>query len=719
MIDMEAGALFCNQCFAKGNGDGVAALQWLTGLDFKATVAQLTDHLGLQNGNGGTRDAKIVATYDYCNEQGDLLYQVVRYDPKDFRQRAPKPGGGWTWTVKNIRKVPYRLRELLVADLATIIYIVEGEQDVDRLVKARLVATTNAGGAGKWRPEYNEHFVGRHVVILPDNDELGRKHDQQVATALHSVVASVKVVELPGLPEKGDVSDWLTAGGTVEELARLVEEAPEWQPSAKPVRSKPLLASLAWRPFPVDVLPQPIRDYVKAGSHAMRCDPAYIALPMLAALASGIGATRRATLKPGWHESSVIWASVVAESGTMKSPAQALALQPLRAAQDWQLDQLPELLRQHEVNKALYDADYTAWKKKGRSQGEPPPEKPEEPTAKRFMVNDITVEALAEILAANPRGVLAAVDELATWLGGFDQYRSGRGSDAAKWLSIHRAESLIVDRKTGAKKTIFVKRAVVSLAGTIQPRALRRALGDMYFDNGLAARLLLASPPRMAKRWTEASVDLDTHKYVERVYGRLLALDFAVREADEPAIPIDVPLSADAKTIWISFYEEHAQVVEAAHGKLAAAYAKLEAYAVRFALVFSMVKVVSAETWPLATDVMIDADSMTAGVELARWFRHETDRVYSILEESDTETERRQVIELIQRHAGRITANDLRRRSRRFATSDDADKFLNELVCDGLGHWGDVTCGQSGGRPTRVFRLRDGVSVSETLESHE
>jgi hypothetical protein len=87
---------------------------------------------------------------------------------------------------------------------------------------------------------------------------------------------------------------------------------------------------------------------------------------------------------------------------------------------------------------------------------------------------------LAEILSANPRGVLAAVDELVTWLGGFDQYRPRGGSDAAKWLSIHRAESLIVDRKTAAKKTIFVKHAAVSLAGTIQPRALRRALGDIY-----------------------------------------------------------------------------------------------------------------------------------------------------------------------------------------------------------------------------------------------
>jgi len=189
----------------------------------------------------------------------------------------------------------------------------------------------------------------------------------------------------------------------------------------------------------------------------MKCDPTYIALPILAGLGSAIGATRRIELKRGWWEPAVIWAAVVAESGTMKSPAQSLALQPIRGAQEWHLEQIPELLRQFEQDKALYDADYQAWKKDGRRRGEPPPEKPVEPQPARYVVSDITIEALAEILSNNPRGVLAAVDELATWLGGFDAYHARGGADAAKWLSIHRAEGLIVDRKTGPKKTIFVK----------------------------------------------------------------------------------------------------------------------------------------------------------------------------------------------------------------------------------------------------------------------
>ena len=464
-----------------------------------------------------------------------------------------------------------------------------------------------------------------------------------------------------------------------------------------------------WKRFPTEILPSPIREYIQAGSHAMKCDEAFIALPTLGGLASAIGATRRITLKPGWHEPALVWVAVVAESGTMKSPSQSLALDHLRRAQEWQLEQLARLEEEYAEDKSHYDAEIAAWKRTGRRKGEPLPQKPDEPKVDRYVVNDITIEALAEIPSDNPRGVLAACDELGTWLGGFDQYRSGRGNDAAKWLSIHRAEGLIVDRKTGTKKTIFVKRAAVSVVGSIQPRTLARALGDQHFENGLAARLLVASPPRMPKQWTDATVDAATYKAVERVYGRLLALNFGTDDNDEAA-PIDVPLSPEAKVAWIEFFNEHAAIMANMTGKVAAAYAKLEAYAARLALVVFMVKCVADDSWPTNAAAAIDADSMAAGITLARWFGNEVQRVYGIIEESDTETEQRQVVEYVQNHGGRITANDLRRRSRWFRTTDDADAFLRGLVEAERGHWDDAPPSENGGRPTRYFC----VSVSET-----
>jgi len=164
--------------------------------------------------------SKIAATYDYRDEAGELLMQVVRMEPKTFRQRRPD-GDGWSWSVKGVRPVLYRLPELLAAPDA-VVYLVEGEKDADRLASLGLVATTNAGGAGKWKPEHSEFLRGRQVVILPDNDDAGRKHAQKVAKALLEVAAA-RIVGLQGLDEKGDVSDWLDAGGTADRLLQLAD----------------------------------------------------------------------------------------------------------------------------------------------------------------------------------------------------------------------------------------------------------------------------------------------------------------------------------------------------------------------------------------------------------------------------------------------------------------------------------------------------------------
>lgn len=180
--------------------------------------------------------ARLVQTYDYVDERGDLLFQVCRFEPKDFRQRRPDPAarGGWNWSVKGVRQIPYRLPELLEAlASARPVFLVEGEKDVERLAALGITATCNAGGAGKWPSDFARIFEAADVVILPDNDEAGRKHRDLVGVSLADEAASIRVLDLPGLPEKGDVSDWLDAGGTADALWSLVErEARPWSPAA-------------------------------------------------------------------------------------------------------------------------------------------------------------------------------------------------------------------------------------------------------------------------------------------------------------------------------------------------------------------------------------------------------------------------------------------------------------------------------------------------------
>jgi hypothetical protein len=184
------------------------------------------------NGNGHKQESKIVATYDYQDESGNLSYQVVRYEPKDFRQRRPDGNGGWLWKASDMKRLPYNLPELLTADYP---YIVEGEKDVKSLREIKLVGTCIAGGAKSpdW-PIVAQYFrPDQHVTILPDNDEPGEDYAKNAATALYGKVASLKILRLEGLRPKGDVSDWLQgrdALAAAEELCRLSEAAAEWKP---------------------------------------------------------------------------------------------------------------------------------------------------------------------------------------------------------------------------------------------------------------------------------------------------------------------------------------------------------------------------------------------------------------------------------------------------------------------------------------------------------
>ncbi len=171
--------------------------------------------------------------YDYTAEDGCVLFQVERLrDPKRFRQRRPDGAGGWTWQLRDVRRVLFGLPKLQGQKVA---YVTEGEKDALALRKLRLVATTNAGGAGKWREDYTHQLTTagvRSVAILPDNDEPGRAHAEAVARSCSAAGLAVKVVELPGLPQKGDISDWLAAGHSRDELIARVKATALYEPNS-------------------------------------------------------------------------------------------------------------------------------------------------------------------------------------------------------------------------------------------------------------------------------------------------------------------------------------------------------------------------------------------------------------------------------------------------------------------------------------------------------
>jgi RecA-family ATPase len=174
--------------------------------------------------------AKVVAQYDYRNADNTVAYQVLKYEPKGFRQRRPNGGGGWIWKLDDHRVV-YRLPDLVQHPDATV-FVTEGEKDADRVAELGLCSTTVA--AGKWTTECIQALVNRDVVILQDNDDAGRKRALEAAQALHGTASTIRIVVLPDLPDKGDVSDWLDAHPHhADKFCGICFGVPPWQPHTK------------------------------------------------------------------------------------------------------------------------------------------------------------------------------------------------------------------------------------------------------------------------------------------------------------------------------------------------------------------------------------------------------------------------------------------------------------------------------------------------------
>lgn len=253
-------------CFAKcAYADIVAALDISPTLDTgrarhvssNGSTPDKTNEIEPKDGNS-VPDRQIIekrraAEYEYTDNDGKLLYQIVRYeviysdgytDKKFVARRRPAGSeagsqGGWVYKMEGIQLALYNLVGITDSHL---VYVVEGEKDVDTLAGLGVAATCNPFGAGKWRNEFNEALRGKTVVILPDNDAAGRTHAAKVATALDGIAEDIAVIDLPGLPEKGDVTDWVNGGGTADDLMDLVGRADSWQPT-NAIAKSPAVAS--------------------------------------------------------------------------------------------------------------------------------------------------------------------------------------------------------------------------------------------------------------------------------------------------------------------------------------------------------------------------------------------------------------------------------------------------------------------------------------------
>ena len=610
----------------------------------------------------------------------------------------------------------YRLPALIDAPTDRRVYVFESETCADAATAVGFLATTNAGGFDAAEKSDWSVLGGRDIVVSPGHDG-GRAGyaDDVTRLAMAAGAKSVRVIRLrdiwPAIPEHGDIVDLLAdRSGDVERVRSEVEAlAAGTAPSVVTPKTQP---AAAFVPFPVEVLPEPVRSFVIEAARAMQCDPCNIALPLLSGLASAIGNTRQVELKRAWCEPAILWTVVVGESGMVKSDPVKAALKPIYERQGDAFRTHEDALREHEAAMELHERRLEQMKK-GKSDADRPA-KPETPTAMRYIVDDLTTEALAVLLRQNPRGLLCSKDELAGWFD-FNRYNGGNGGDAAKWLEMFRGQSITVDRKSGGGTTIHVPRASVSITGTIQPKVLNRSLGELHRDNGLAARFLIAHPPRRMKRWGESDLSPTTEAALKEIYERLYDLT-GEPDGKGGERPQSLRFEPDAKREWAKFYNEHNVQQMDLTGEDAAAWSKLEGYAARLAMVIHLTRDAARDP-SIADHLRIDMASLAAAVALVRWFGAEAARVYSAFSESPRDAETRRLVEWIERKGGAVTTRDLVRGPKPYRNDHErAALALAGLVESGIGRW-EVDPGvPKGGRPTDRFML---LRACDTRDSDE
>lgn len=218
--------------------DGKILLNCFAGCEFMDILRALDLYFPEHEQKGFLKDSprqnsKIKAVYDYTDEEGKLLYQIYRFEPKGFAIARPDGKGGLNWSGKVIKKVLYLLPEVQKArENKEIVILCEGEKDVNNVrEKLGFPATTSPFGAGSWKDEYADSLIGLDVVILPDQNDVGRQYAEDAANSLYNRDVIVKVINLPSLSDGEDVTDWIEKGGSREQLLDLISNAKEWTPN--------------------------------------------------------------------------------------------------------------------------------------------------------------------------------------------------------------------------------------------------------------------------------------------------------------------------------------------------------------------------------------------------------------------------------------------------------------------------------------------------------
>ena len=609
------------------------------------------------------RKSETVAEYVYTNPDGSPRFVVIRKEDKRFLQARINRKGSREYSMKDVKRIPYRLPQLIKAiENGKTLLLVEGEKDVETAEKLGFIATTFPQGAGKSEvtDQCIEWLKDAEVVLIPDNDESGQSHMQMIGKKLLPVARSIRLLQLPDLGEKEDLSDWVQKGGTSEDLKKLVDESPAFIPSGSPAVSLPSdfdIESIKrdLPALPRNILPTELETYLELSAESLdlNYEAAFCEFLMNASVA--IGGNKWIVIKSDWLEKACIWLASIGKSGYGKTPLHRkcggkwLEEQQYR----WKLD---------------HDEALREWKKilSSKDREEEPPEKP---TRKRVIVSGLTMERLFALHEENAAGIGIVSDEILGLLNGLNQYK-GRGNDRQKMISFwngHATEYPTADSDR------YVRNPHIPICGGIQDDQLKKFINDESHSDGLAARFLynhlIRSPlPASIERQEIVSnliAQSEGKQILEKVFEGLLR----IRENSHQVL-----MNVHAKNLLALLEQQLKDEDRKVSDAESAAYNKMRTYIYRVALLLHYV----FETKP--EEVELSEETAQKTITVMRFFIASMQRAYGTVELNKKEVVARKILNKVAEIGGRGLLRHIKQPLKRSATSDEFDSILEILV---------------------------------------
>lgn len=629
--------------------------------------------------------------WHYHAANGDILGAVARWDKSDGKTFRPLSCFEGLWQVGAMPhpKPLYGLPKLLECQPHLPVIIVEGEKTAESARAIGFVATTSAGGSqsaaqADWAP-----LAGKEVWIFPDNDEPGRKYAEDVAGILIALTppAIVKVIELPGLPEKGDFVEWVDSHGEAAEpesmfaeIEAMADKCAIWQPASQRWPEIMSFDELDLPRFPTRVLPDELRYWVEAESHATQTPPDLAGLLAIAVCSAGIARRIEVEVRAGWREPVNVFVAVLLEPGNRKSAVFSDAIRPLRDFEAALIERRRPEVAQAQSRRRIMEKGGKKKEELAATRGDSNAareaeqiamklaEEPE-PVLPRLIIDDATAEKVGMMLA-DQGGRIASMSPEG---GVFDlmagQYSKNGIPHFTVYLMGHSGDDLITDRVS--RTSVRVRRPALTCAYAIQPAVIEGLAKEQAFrGRGLLGRFLYARPPSWIGEREIAAQPVSAD--VQRMYYE------AVQRLAGGDVEVVLHLSMEAAAS-LEIWEREIEKMLGDGGTLEKMRdwgGKLAGETIRLAAIFHCIKWGPVE--------QIDLQTLNAAIETARYLVPHAEAALRLMSgrESRTEDDAYYLLRWIDRHQfPHFTKSEAQHHGkRRFPRADLIDLPLAELV---------------------------------------